>query len=99
MPAQHILVPIDLSPNADHAFDYALTLARALQARLTLIHVIDPLPVGSIEIMPFTYLHDLEAKMTELMTAYRDRVTAAGLQSDFVIVHGVPFRASLRQPA
>jgi len=92
MPAQHILVPIDFSPNAEHAFDYALTLAHTLQARLTLVHVIDPLPVGSIEIMPFTYLHDLEAKITDLMTTYRDRVTAAGLQSDFVIVHGVPFQ-------
>ncbi len=93
MPAQHILVPIDFSPNADQAFDYALTLARTLQARLTLVHVIDPLPVGNIETMPFTYLHDLEAKITDLMTAYRDRVTAAGLRSDFVIVHGVPFQS------
>jgi len=92
MPAQHILVPIDFSPNAEHAFDYALTLAHTLQARLTLVHVIDPLPVGSIEIMPFTYLHDLEAKITDLMTTYRDRVTAAGLQNDYVIVHGVPFQ-------
>ena len=93
MPAQHILVPIDFSPSADQAFDYALTLARTLQARLTLVHVIDPLPVGNIETMPFTYLHDLEAKITDLMTAYRDRVTGAGLQSDFVIVHGVPFQS------
>lgn len=93
MPAQHILVPIDFSLNADHAFDYALTLARTLQAHLTLVHVIEPLPVGTIETMPYTYLHDLEVKITDLMTAYRDRVTAAGLQSDFVIVHGVPFHS------
>ncbi len=93
MPAQHILVPIDFSANADHALDYAITLARTLQARLTLLHVIEPLAVGSVESMPYAYLHDLEAKITDLMTVYRERVTAVGLQSDFTIVHGVPYHS------
>ena len=91
MPAQHILVPIDFSANSDHALDYAMTLAHTLQARLTLLHVIEPL-VGSVEALPYTYIQDLEAKITDLMTSYRERVTGAGLQSDFAIVHGVPFQ-------
>ena len=91
MSAQHVLVPIDFSTNSDHALDYAVTLARTLQARLTLLHVIEPFIVGSVESLPYTYIQDLEAKITDLMASYRERVTAAGLQSDFAIVHGVPF--------
>ena len=92
MPAQHILVPIDFSTSSDHALDYAMTLAHTLQARLTLLHVIEPFVVGSVETLPYTYIQDLEAKITDLMTSYRERVTVAGLQSDFTIVHGVPFQ-------
>ena len=92
MPAQHILVPIDFSTNSDHALDYAMTLAHTLQARLTLLHVIEPWVVGSVETLPYTYIQDLEAKITDIMTSYRERVTMAGLQSDFTIVHGVPFQ-------
>ncbi|HEY5871124.1 MAG TPA: universal stress protein, partial [Candidatus Tectomicrobia bacterium] len=43
MTAQHILVPTDFSADADYALEYAMTLAGALQARLTLLHVIEPL--------------------------------------------------------
>jgi len=91
MTAQHVLVPIDFSANADHALDYAIRLAHTLQARLTLLHVIEPLAIGSVETLPYTYLQDLEAKITDIMADYHARVTAAGLQSDFTIVHGVPF--------
>jgi len=35
MAVQHILVPIDFSPYADQALEYAIELAQKLQARLT----------------------------------------------------------------
>jgi nucleotide-binding universal stress UspA family protein len=40
MTAKHILVPADFSEYADYALDYAIELAKVLQARLTLLHVI-----------------------------------------------------------
>jgi nucleotide-binding universal stress UspA family protein len=91
MMAQHILVPTDFSADADDALEYAIQLAHTLQARLTLLHVIEPLVVGSIDALPATFLQDLEAKITDIMASYHARVTAAGVQSDFTIVHGVPF--------
>jgi nucleotide-binding universal stress UspA family protein len=91
MTAQHFLVPIDFSANADYALEYAMTLASKLQARLTLLHVIEPLVVGSMETLPYTFIQDLEDKITQTLAPYRERVTAAGLQCDFAIVHGVPF--------
>ena len=92
MTAQHILVPTDFSADADVALEYAMQWARALQARLTLLHVIEPLVVGSIDALPATFLPDLEAKITEIMAAYHARVTAAGVLCDYTMVHGVPFQ-------
>ena len=40
MMPQHILVPLDFSEPANQALEYAMQLARQLQARLTLLHVI-----------------------------------------------------------
>ncbi len=42
MTVHHILVPIDFSPYAEQALDYALAFAQKLQARVTLLHVIQP---------------------------------------------------------
>jgi nucleotide-binding universal stress UspA family protein len=91
MPAHHFLVPIDFSPDAEYALEYAVGLARTLQAKLTLLHVLEPL-VGSVEIMPAPFLQGLEDKVTEAMLPYHARVTATGLACDYTIVHGVPFQ-------
>jgi nucleotide-binding universal stress UspA family protein len=92
MTAQHFLGPTDFSADADYALEYAMTLAGQLQAKLTLLHVIEPLVVGSVESMPYLFLQDLEDKITQAMAPYHARVTAAGLACDSSIVHGVPFQ-------
>jgi universal stress protein A len=47
---QRILVPVDFSPDAESATSYALLLARALHANITLFHVVRvPSPlIGSV---------------------------------------------------
>jgi universal stress protein A len=67
-------------------------LARTLQAKLTLLHVIEPLVVGSVETMPAPFLQDLEDKITQAMLSYHARVAAAGLSCDYTVGHGVPFQ-------
>ncbi len=91
MTTQHVLVPIDFSADAEQALDYAIRLARTLQARLTLLHVIQPLAMGSMDALPYTFVHDLEDKITQAMEPYRERAQAAGLRCDFAILHGIPF--------
>jgi len=39
IPPKNILVPTDFSPNADRALEYALELARKLDATVTVLHV------------------------------------------------------------
>lgn len=91
---QHLLVPVDFSTYAETALTYAMTLASKLGARLTLMHVIHLAPLGVAEggaVLP--YLEAVEAQAQAGMADYRERVQAAGLKVDVVIVHGVPFQS------
>jgi nucleotide-binding universal stress UspA family protein len=95
MTPQHCLVPIDFSEHSLHALDYAIELAGKLYARLTLLHVIQSLPVGGADMgvtLPYAYIENLEAELRRSLESYRERITARGLLSDSVIVHGVPFQ-------
>ena len=94
MAAQHFLVPLDFSEYANQALDYAIKLANKLGARLTLLHVVQSLPMGGVDMgvtLPYTYIQDLEAEIMESLNNYLERVTAAGLEGEVAMVHGVPF--------
>ncbi|HSX79402.1 MAG TPA: universal stress protein [Candidatus Saccharimonadia bacterium] len=94
MTVHHILVPIDLSPYAEQALDYAIALAQKLQARVTLLSVIQPLLVAGpgIGVWPSpVFIPELDTVVTGHLEAYLARVTAAGLEGEIVVVHGVPF--------
>ena len=93
MIVQHVLVPIDFSATADRALTYAIALAQQLQARLTLLHVLDMTPVTMDEMTPgvaATYLDDLETDAQHLLQASRERVQRAGLQAESLLVQGTP---------
>jgi nucleotide-binding universal stress UspA family protein len=95
MTAKHILVPIDFSPYADQALEYAITLAQKLQARLTLLHVIHltPLTMGdSVTSIPGVFLEEVETEAEQLINASLGRLHNAGLSGETVIVHGIPFQ-------
>lgn len=95
MRVQHILVPFDFSPYAEQALDDALALAQTLQARLTLLHVIDTTPLGLAEgttLHASSYWQELETRIAEGMAERLSRVQEARLQGDTVIAEGVPFQ-------
>jgi nucleotide-binding universal stress UspA family protein len=89
MTAHHILVPIDFSPYAEQALDYAIALAQKLQARVTLLHVIQsPLVAGAdMGVWPSpAFIDDLETAITSDMENYLARVTAAGLAGEIAFL-------------
>jgi nucleotide-binding universal stress UspA family protein len=95
MPTQHVLVPIDFSEYADQALAYAIRLASTLDARLTLLHVMQPLPMAGVDMgvtLPATYLQEVEAEVQRSMEVALARVTAAGLIGECVVLYGVPFQ-------
>jgi nucleotide-binding universal stress UspA family protein len=95
MTTQHILVPIDFSGYAEQALEYAIDLANKLSARLTLLHVIQLMPVGVVEgaTLPYSYLQELETDIQQRMETYRQRVQTAGLENAVVVEHGMPFQS------
>jgi len=98
MATQHFLVPLDFSEHANQALDYAINLAGKLDARLTLLHVIQSVPLGGADMgvtLPYAYLQDLEAEIMQSMESYLARVTTAGLEGTTVVVRGVPFHEIL----
>ena len=95
MTVHHVLVPIDFSPYAEHALDYAIALAQKLQARVTLLHVIQPPLVAGADMGVWpspAFVDELEAAIMGDMEGYLARVTAAGLAGEIAVVHCVPFQ-------
>ena len=45
MDIKNVIVPTDFSQPSKVALEYGVTLGRVLQARLTLVHVMEPQPV------------------------------------------------------
>jgi nucleotide-binding universal stress UspA family protein len=94
MTIQHVLVPVDFSPYAEHALEYAVALAKTLHARLTLLHVIEPLPLSrdATIAFPHAYLQELESTAQHQLEQVLARAQEAGLHATTAIVHGVPFQ-------
>ena len=98
MTIHHVLVPIDFSPYAEQALDYAIALAQRLQARVTLLHVIEPPLVAGADMGAWpspAFVDELEVVITSDMESYLARVTSAGLAGEMTVVHGVPFQEIL----
>lgn len=88
MKCQHILVPMDFSPDAERALDSAIGLAQQFQARMTLLHVIY-LPEAA-DVNLGAYLKKVQSEMEQEMAACQKRAEDAGVAVDAVVVHGVP---------
>src|SRR5262245_6822624 len=95
MRISHVLVPTDFSAYAEQALDYAIRLARILHARLTVLHVIQPVLLAGVDMgiaLPATYLQEVEEAVQGHMEEVLARVTAAGLTGEQIVLYGVPFQ-------
>jgi nucleotide-binding universal stress UspA family protein len=89
---QHILVPIDFSPNSRQALDFAVPLAEMFDARLTLLHVVEltvyPQDMGPV---PTDTLRLSQAALEHLDTFAAETVPA-GLPENRIVRKGLPYR-------
>jgi universal stress protein A len=95
MRTPHFLVPTDFSASAKQALDYAIRLACTLNARLTVLHVIQPVPMagpGMGIVLPETYLQEVKEGVQGSMEEALTRVTAAGLTAERIVLYGIPFQ-------
>ena len=98
MIVQHVLVPIDFSPYAEQALDYAIALAQKLQACVILLHVIQPPLVVGADMGAWpspAFVDELEAAITRDIEGYLARVTAAGLEGEIAVHLGEDGKACL----
>ena len=95
MTFEEILVPTDFSEAAYQAMDYAIELAKVLQAHLTLLHVFHLSPLTKREVPPSIFnakFLEIETNIQQRMQAAVERVHQMGLQSDSIAVEGIPFQ-------
>jgi nucleotide-binding universal stress UspA family protein len=83
-----ILVPTDFSPQSEKALRYALAFARQFNARLTLLHVLEPLAGPDFAYFPLVQARDTVAR------AARHRLAA--LAARFEAMPGVIERTLVR---
>lgn len=71
-PYKHVLVAIDLSDDADIVLDRARAIAEHNQAKMTLVHVVEPLSVAYGSDIPL----DLSSLQEEITDQARERIAA-----------------------
>ncbi len=96
MTAKHILVPTDFSEYANYALDYAIELAKTLEARLTVLYVLHLSSLALGEAPPAILDDTLKAMESNAQARTQkalDRVQQAGVQCESAIVEGIPFQS------
>jgi nucleotide-binding universal stress UspA family protein len=95
---KHLLVPIDLSDQNARLLDVALSLARANDARVTLLHVVHRIAHASLREFQGLY-QELRQKSRGKLDAAARRFTAAGVPVRTAVVIGEPAREIVRVSA
>jgi universal stress protein A len=92
MKLRHLLVPIDFSQTSHRALDFAIPLANQFDARISLLHVIEPI-IYPQEIGPIAVseMRLAESALRELRALARKIVPAANLNKVLTRT-GLPYR-------
>jgi nucleotide-binding universal stress UspA family protein len=96
---RHILVPTDGSDLSKDAFQYGISLAKAVNAKVTGINVTAPFHTFTLDSdalidTPESYKKRTTAIATKYLEQVKEEATRAGVQSDTVHVeHEHPFQA------
>jgi nucleotide-binding universal stress UspA family protein len=100
-PFEKILTAIDFSENSEHAFEYALTLAKQFQAELTIMHVInEPVDLRGFYV-PHISFEQLEKEIEEGAQKMMENFCQTRMV-DFnnyktAIVTGIPYEEIIRK--
>jgi nucleotide-binding universal stress UspA family protein len=98
---QKILFATDFSESSEHAFEYALTLARQFRCKLTILHVInEPVDLRGFYV-PHVSFENLEKEIEEGAQQMMTKFCATHI-TDFTdyetsIVTGIPFEEILKR--
>ena len=95
----NILVPVDFSPHAEHAFTYATTLAERFGAKLALLYVVDDsfvtggwsseIYVSNVPELMENLIADADRRLATLKAS----AAALGLTAETAVIRGRPAHA------
>lgn len=96
-----ILFATDFSPSSEHAFRYALSLARKFEARLGIIHVInEPVDLRGFYV-PHISFDQLEAEIEQgarkLMEGFCEKHAGGYAGVETFVVPGIPYDEIIRK--
>jgi nucleotide-binding universal stress UspA family protein len=95
MTIKHILVPTDFSACSNYALDLALQFARLLQARITLLHIVQtPTFAGGADmgVGIATYTEQAEAEAHQILADGAQRARDAGITCETIVDLATPFQ-------
>ena len=98
---EKILFATDFSENSEHAFDYALSMAKNFNARLLIIHVIqEPVDLSGFYV-PHISFENLEKEIKEgaekMMEKFCAKMITDYSNYETVVVAGIPYQEILRK--
>ncbi len=89
---RRILVPVDGSEAASEGLDEAIELARHLQSRIRLLHIVEPVVMIPVEAMAGAVHQVIEGVRSaglELLKKCEQRVATAGVEVDQELIEAV----------
>lgn len=90
---KNILVPTDFSKASKKALKYAEELARQFNARITILHVVEPMPTADFGAYPIALSQDqLLKEMKRTLDLFSRRKVAKNLLKETKISVGRPFQ-------
>jgi nucleotide-binding universal stress UspA family protein len=100
-PFQRILCAVDFSQDSARALGYATSLARHAAGRLTLLHSVEPVPVGydplgAVNFDVVGYEQALENSARTELQKLLPQPIAPGCDTETVVTRGKPYREILR---
>ncbi len=90
----HILVPVDFSPASERSLEKALQLARAFDARITLLHIWSLPAIGYAEGLAWP-IDDLQQAAREALAGLYARTAKVHPNTDSVLLEGNEWRQIL----
>ena len=103
-PFRRILCAVDFSQDSTRALAYATSFAEHAAGRLTLLHSVEPVPVGydpsaGVNFDVAGYEQTLEQSARTALEKIALGSSASGCETDTVITRGKPYREILRTAA
>ncbi len=92
LPIKKILVPTDFTVYSDHAIEYAIMVARNFEAKILLVHVIEPMAYSVTDtIQIIDHYSALKTVAGPILRNLQNKLLKKGLEVDTLLLDGTPY--------